>query len=71
MRGAMPAQLERVRADRDRLAVFADDGWGHHAPSRGYLLRHLSKLCRVAPDVGCGSGALIRPRHCRSTELLG
>ena len=50
----------RVRADFDRQAGLSGDGWDHNAHYHRFLLDRLPARCRLALDVGCGTGAFAR-----------
>ena len=50
----------KVRADFDRLAGLSADGWDHNAHYHRFLLGRLPARCRLALDVGCGTGAFAR-----------
>lgn len=50
----------KVRADFDRLAGLSRDGWDHNAHYHGFLLGQVPARCRLALDVGCGTGAFAR-----------
>ncbi|HEX8558241.1 MAG TPA: class I SAM-dependent methyltransferase [Pyrinomonadaceae bacterium] len=49
-----------VRADFDRIALLADEGWDHSAQYHDFLLRRVPSPCGEALEVGCGSGAFSR-----------
>jgi SAM-dependent methyltransferase len=60
-----------VRADFDRLASFADDGWNHNSHYHAWLLRHVPTPCRVALDLGCGAGVFTRLLAGRAERVYG
>lgn len=62
-----------VREDFDRLAPFEDtgDGWNHNAHYHSYLLNLAPSDCRLALDVGCGTGQFARLLAGRSAQVLG
>jgi 2-polyprenyl-3-methyl-5-hydroxy-6-metoxy-1,4-benzoquinol methylase len=67
----MIQDVERIRADFDRLAQFSGDGWEHNNHYHGYLLKHLPSRCREALDIGCGSGEFARLLAKRADHVLG
>jgi SAM-dependent methyltransferase len=60
-----------VRADFDRLAPFADDGWNHNSHYHDWLLRQVPGSCRLALDIGCGAGMFTRLLAQRATHVYG
>jgi SAM-dependent methyltransferase len=50
----------KVRADFDRLADLSGEGWDHNAHYHRFLLGQLPPRCRLALDVGCGTGTFAR-----------
>src|SRR4051812_44878430 len=65
---ASPAQL---RADFDRIAALADDGWDHNSHYHPFLLGHAPARGRTALDIGSGTGAFSRLLADRSAHVLG
>jgi SAM-dependent methyltransferase len=61
----------KVRADFDRLAELSEDGWDHNAHYHGLLLGQLPSRCRLALDVGCGTGSFARRLAGRCDRVLG
>ena len=49
-----------VRADFDRIALLAGDGWDHSSHYHDFLLRHVPSPCRESLEIGCGAGAFTR-----------
>ena len=52
--------MERIQADFDRIAPFADDGSNYNNHDHAFLLDRLPPRCDYALDVGCGRGAFAR-----------
>lgn len=59
-----------LRADFDRLAPYADDGWSHNSHYHAFLLRHVPRG-GLALDIGCGAGAFARQLASRADRVLG
>jgi SAM-dependent methyltransferase len=59
-----------VRADFDRIALVSGDGWDHNQHYHRYLLGHVPASCRLALDVGCGTGAFSRLLAQHSEHVL-
>jgi ubiquinone/menaquinone biosynthesis C-methylase UbiE len=62
--------VERVRADFDRLAVFSGDEWSHNSHYHAYLLRHLPSRCADVLEIGCGTGHFTRQLAQRSRKVV-
>jgi SAM-dependent methyltransferase len=60
----------RVRADFDRLAGLSGEGWDHNAHYHRFLLGQLPARCRLALDVGCGTGGFARLLAGRCDRVL-
>jgi SAM-dependent methyltransferase len=60
----------KVRADFDRLAGLSGDGWDHNAHYHRFLLDRLPSRCRLALDVGSGTGAFARLLAGRCDRVL-
>lgn len=56
----MAEATSNVRADFDRLALLAGEGWDHTSHYHDFLSRHVPSPCRDALEVGCGTGAFSR-----------
>jgi SAM-dependent methyltransferase len=59
-----------VQADFDRIALVSGDGWSHNQHYHRYLLGQVPATCRLALDVGCGTGAFSRLLARRSEQVL-
>jgi SAM-dependent methyltransferase len=66
----MAEALPTVRADFDRIALLAGDGWDHSSHYHDFLIRRLPADCREALEVGCGAGAFSRRLAERSERVL-
>ncbi|MBV9928923.1 MAG: class I SAM-dependent methyltransferase [Acidobacteria bacterium] len=62
-------ETETFAADFDRIALLAGDDWDHNSHYHEFLARHLPANCRVALDVGCGTGAFSR-RLAKTSERV-
>jgi len=51
---------DSVRADFDRIASLAEEGWNHNTHYHRLLLEHVPPGCKEALDLGCGTGAFSR-----------
>jgi SAM-dependent methyltransferase len=60
----------KVRADFDRLAGLSGEGWDHNAHYHRFLLGRLPARCRLALDVGCGTGGFARLLAGRCDRVL-
>jgi ubiquinone/menaquinone biosynthesis C-methylase UbiE len=56
----MTEAMSSVRADFDRIALLAGEGWDHNGHYHEFLARHIPKPCPEALDIGCGTGAFSR-----------
>jgi len=61
----------KVQADFDRIARFSrDDDWNHNRHYDGFLLRQLPCACKVALEIGCGTGSFARLLAERADQVL-
>src|SRR5215210_6171781 len=56
----MAEAMTTVRADFDRIALLAGEGWDHSSHYHEFLARHIPEPCREALEIGCGTGAFSR-----------
>ena len=56
----MAEAMSGVRADFDRIALLAGEGWDHNGHYHEFLARHVPEPCQEALDIGCGTGAFSR-----------
>jgi SAM-dependent methyltransferase len=52
--------MVQVQKDFDRIALIADEGWGHNSHYYPFLLRQLPGQYQEALEVGCGTGNFSR-----------
>jgi 2-polyprenyl-3-methyl-5-hydroxy-6-metoxy-1,4-benzoquinol methylase len=64
------ASTEKIRADFDRLAQFAGDGWDHNSHYHPFLLRHMPARMETALDLGCGAGTFARQLAKRAEQVV-
>lgn len=69
MRGARQTP-ESIRADFDRIASLAGEGWDHNSHYHEYLLRHAPGRCGRTLEVGCGAGEFSRLLAARAERVL-
>jgi SAM-dependent methyltransferase len=62
--------LERIRADFDRIALSSTDRWDHNVQYHRYLLKHLPANCAAGLEIGCGTGAFTRLLAGRCRRVL-
>jgi SAM-dependent methyltransferase len=67
----LPPPPDAVRADFDRLAAHAGEGWSHNTHYHAYLLRQFPNRCGAALDVGCGAGEFTRLLAERADHVVG
>ncbi len=66
-------ELQKIRDDFDRLALFDDDGWSHNSHYGDYLLRHIpagSGHAATALEIGCGTGHFARQLAARYDRVI-
>jgi ubiquinone/menaquinone biosynthesis C-methylase UbiE len=63
-------KMSTVRADFDRIALLAGEGWDHSSHYHDFLARRVPADCREALEVGCGTGAFSRLLAKRSERVL-
>ena len=56
----MAEAMSTVRADFDRIALLAGEGWDHNSHYHDFLSRHIPAPCPEALEIGCGTGAFSR-----------
>lgn len=56
----MAEAMSTVRADFERIALLAGEGWDHSSHYHGFLARQVPAPCREALEVGCGTGPFSR-----------
>jgi SAM-dependent methyltransferase len=59
-----------IQADFDRLALISADDWNHNDHYQNFLLENVPPRCRLALEVGCGTGAFSRLLARRSKSVL-
>ena len=52
--------MAAIQTEFDRIALVSDEGWSHNSHYHKFLLQHLSRGCREALEIGCGTGAFSR-----------
>lgn len=64
--------MDDIRAGFDRIArLSVEERWDHNNHYHRYLLRHVPPGCRLALDIGCGTGLFSRLLAERSERVLG
>jgi ubiquinone/menaquinone biosynthesis C-methylase UbiE len=63
-------EMSTVRADFDRIALLAGEGWDHSSHYHDFLAQRVPADCREALEVGCGTGAFSRLLAERSEGVL-
>jgi SAM-dependent methyltransferase len=66
----MTLPISTVRADFDRIALLAEEGWDHNSHYHGFLLKHVPRPCPAALEIGCGTGAFARLLAGRSDQVM-
>jgi ubiquinone/menaquinone biosynthesis C-methylase UbiE len=66
----MAEALSTVRADFDRIALLAGEGWDHSSHYHDFLARRVPADCREALEIGCGTGAFSRLLAQNSERVL-
>jgi ubiquinone/menaquinone biosynthesis C-methylase UbiE len=66
----MRADVAKVQADFDRIALLPHDGTDHNELYHDRLLKHVPPGCGRALEVGCGTGAFARRLARRCEHVL-
>ncbi len=59
-----------IRADFDRIAALAADGWDHNAQYHRLLLKQMPRHCRDVLEIGCGAGTFTRLMAARADRVV-
>ncbi|MET0647975.1 MAG: class I SAM-dependent methyltransferase [Pyrinomonadaceae bacterium] len=62
--------MSNIRADFDRIALLAGEGWDHSGHYHDFLARHVPAPCREALEIGCGTGSFSRILSKSSERVL-
>jgi 2-polyprenyl-3-methyl-5-hydroxy-6-metoxy-1,4-benzoquinol methylase len=54
------SQMQKIRNDFDRLALYDRQEWNHNNHYHRFLLKQLPDRCRTILDIGCGTGEFSR-----------
>jgi ubiquinone/menaquinone biosynthesis C-methylase UbiE len=60
----------KIREDFDQIALLSEGTWDHNSHYHGFLSRHMPPHCKVALDVGCGTGEFSRLLANRSERVI-
>jgi SAM-dependent methyltransferase len=63
--------MSSIEADFDRLALLDDEGWTANNHYHDFLLKHVPAKCGNALEIGCGTGAFVRPLAARCRHVIG
>lgn len=66
----MDEAMSTVRADFERIALLAGEGWDHSSHYHGFLARQVPAPCREALEIGCGTGSFSRVLARSSERVL-
>ena len=64
------ATQDIIRADFDRIALLATEGWNHNSHYHQFLLHQIPAECHTALEIGCGTGEFSRLLAKRSRQVL-
>lgn len=62
--------MSGIQTDFDRIALVSEEGASHNDHYHNFLLRHAPLNCRLALEIGCGTGAFARRLAERSQNVL-
>lgn len=65
--------MKKVKEDFDTIGKFAvqELEWDHNNHYHDYLLRFIPDDCKVAVDIGCGTGEFARKLADKSEQVYG
>jgi SAM-dependent methyltransferase len=62
--------MSTIQKDFDRIALVSDEGATHNDHYHNFLLRRAPSNCKLALEIGCGTGAFARRLAERSQHVL-